>query len=445
MNVGMTIVKDDMCIGCGVCVPVCPIDVLSMIWKNGKFEAFHKVEDCLSRCDICFKACPFDDKSSDEDVLAKDLYSEIEHISHHSDCGYYLDCFVGHSPLYDQRFKSASGGLTSYLLEELLKNKLIDGVACVSKSKKQPEMFEYTLCNTIEEVNQCSGSAYYPVEVSSILEYIMENDGKYAIVALPCISTGIRNAMKFNKKLRGRIKYIIGLVCGQTKTDYFVRYLAEKEKMHQISEINFRTKSYNYPIKNYGVRLSNSFGKEKVANFSTFSKEWSDRFFTPNACNFCDDIFAETSDIAIMDAWLPKYDESNEGHNLILSRNTELSAMLNSISTVENIHIDDVLKSQELVVSSKRSDITERIRVALKNGDYVPKKRQHILKKVKFEMRYIVGFLYTVSKRTQKFWYETNGNYSQFMHAMKLTKKEIFIRRQIYRFFKILKILKVIK
>lgn len=445
MNVGMTIVKSDMCIGCGVCVPVCPIDNLSMVWKSGKFEAFHEEEDCLSNCDICFNVCPFDDKSSDEDILAKDLYSETDNIYHHSDCGYYIDCFVGHSPVENQRFKSASGGLTSYLLEELLKNKLIDSVACVSKSKKQPVMFEYTLCTTIEEVNQCSGSAYYPVEISSILEYIMEHEGKYAIVALPCISTGIRNAMKLNKKLRDRIKYIVGLVCGQTKTDYFARYLAEKEKLDQLSEINFRTKSYKYPIKNYGVKLSNDLGEEKVINVATISKEWSDRFFTPNACNFCDDIFAETSDIAIMDAWLPKYDESNEGYNLILSRSVELSAILNSISTVENIHIDDVLKSQELVVNSKREDITERIRVALKNGDYVPTKREHLLKKAKFERRFIVGFLYIVSKTTQKFWEELNGDYSQFMNIMKKTKREIFIRRQIYRFFTILKRLKVIK
>jgi len=445
MNVGMTIVADDMCIGCGVCVPVCPIDNLSMIWNYGKFEALHEVEDCLDKCDLCFQACPFDNKSLDEDITAKKLFSEIENISHQPECGYYTDCFVGHSPLEEQRFKSASGGLTSYLLEELLKSKLVDGVACVAKSKKQPTMFEYKICYTVEEINECSGSAYYPVETSGILEYILENDGQYAIVALPCVSTGIRNAMKINKKLKNRIKYIVGLVCGQTKTDYFARYLAEKENLHGLSEINFRTKSYDYPIKNFGTKLSNSTGVKKIANFSTFSKEWSDRFFTPNACNFCDDIFAETSDIAIMDAWLPKYDESNEGYNLILSRNPELSAILNTISTVESIDIENVLKSQELVVSSKREDITERIRVALKNGDYVPKKREHLLKRAKFERRFIVGFIYTVSKRTQKFWHESNGNYIQFMSSMKNTKREIFMRRQIYRFFTILKRLKVIK
>jgi coenzyme F420-reducing hydrogenase beta subunit len=445
MNVGMTIVANDMCIGCGICVPICPIDNLNMDWNYGKFEAKHKVENCLSKCDLCFQSCPFDNKSLNEDIISKRLFASNHNIQFNKECGYYLKSYLGYTPNKKQRLKSASGGITSYLLELLLMNKKVDAIAVVSKTKNSDILFRYKICTTIEEINQCSGSAYYPVEASEILKYILENDGKYAIVALPCVSTAIRNAMKINKVLKKRIIYIIGLVCGQTKTHYFADYLAQKESSSPISSINFRTKSKKYPVRNYGCKITNKNNEEKIINVANFSKEWSDRYFTPNACNFCDDIFAETSDIAIMDAWIPKYSESTKGYNLILNRNTELEPLIENIENIETIDINSILKSQDLVIVSKREDITERIRVALSQNEYVPQKREHLLKDVKFERKFVISFSYLISKRTQKFWKNTNGNYNEFMRLMKSTKNELFIRRQIYRFFTILKRLKVIK
>lgn len=442
MNVGMTIVPNDMCIGCGGCVAVCPIDNLDMIWKHGKFEVKHKVEDCLEKCDFCFKTCPFDDKSPNEDVISKKLFANIKNIKFNEESGYYLKTYLGHAPDDKKRIKSASGGITSHLLEQLILSKKVDAVAVVSKMADSEILFNYKICNTIEEINECSGSAYYPVEVSGILKHILENDGKYAIVALPCVSTAIRNAMKINRTLRKRITYILGLVCGQTKTHYFVDYLAQKEKVSPIKEIKYRTKSKFYPIKNYGCKITDIKNETKIINFNDFAKDWSDRYFTPNACNFCDDIFAETSDIAIMDAWIPKYKESTKGHNLILNRNPELTPFLEDIVNIKTIDIDSILKSQDLVIVGKREDITERIRVAISRNEYVPQKRSHLLKKVKFERKFVISFTYLISKRSQKLWKEANKNYEKFNILMSKTKRELFIRRQIYRFFTVIKRLK---
>ena len=44
----------------------------------------------------------------------------------------------------------------------------------------------------------------------------------------------------------------------------------------------------------------------------------------PNACNYCDDVVGETSDITIGDAWLPKFDTNKGGTNLLIIRNKQI-------------------------------------------------------------------------------------------------------------------------
>ena len=438
----MTVVKNDVCIGCGVCVPLCPINNLRMVWKNGKFEALHNSEECLSKCVACFKVCPFDDSSRNEDSLSRDLYADIEGISFDPDCGYYLKNYVGHAPELKKRMKSASGGLTTYLLETLLNSGKVNYVATVAKVTGSETLFKYKMCSTIDEINDCNGSAYYPVEISSMLEDILNIDGRYAVVALPCVSKAIRNAMLTNSVLKTKIKFIIGLVCSQTKTDFFSRYLAKKQKIESLTAINFRTKSENTPTSNYKVKMEGSDGTENYINFTDFSMDWSDRYFTPNACNFCDDVFAETADIAMMDAWLPIYSKSVEGYNLILNRNVELEEILKSVGNMKEIDIDGIKNSQRLATISKRHDISARILRANKKKEFVPKKREHLLNNAVFERRFVASFTYDISRISQRYWQESGGNLTTFNRLMRNSRFEMFVRRQIYRFFTILKQIK---
>lgn len=50
----MTIkVNPEICIGCGACVPVCPVDAISMV--EGKAIIDH--ETCIE-CGVCIAECP---------------------------------------------------------------------------------------------------------------------------------------------------------------------------------------------------------------------------------------------------------------------------------------------------------------------------------------------------------------------------------------------------
>ena len=93
---------------------------------------------------------------------------------------------------------------------------------------------------------------------------------------------------------------------------------------------------------------------------------WCDRYFTPNSCNFCEDIFAELADVCFMDAWLPAYKSDFRGTNIVLVRSSEILACYQNTgfndASLRPIKIDDVIKSQIGVVRAKRGEMKIRAR-----------------------------------------------------------------------------------
>ena len=57
-NVVSEIVKHGFCIGCGVCVALCPRDNLEIVWnKFGEYQPAEK-GNCLEKCNLCLSVLP---------------------------------------------------------------------------------------------------------------------------------------------------------------------------------------------------------------------------------------------------------------------------------------------------------------------------------------------------------------------------------------------------
>ena len=244
-NVCTEVVGKNLCIGCGICASICPHENLKIEFnKFGEYNAFETGNICDEKCHLCLDVCPFYNNKDNEDVLGKKLFAETPGIKHTPETGYYIDAFVGYSSVKSHRENGASGGLATWTLEKLLTDNLVDHVACVSPNNDFEKLFKFKICNTTREVRECSRSCYYPVETSEFIKHILQHEGRYAIIGLPCVCKAVRLATQVNPKLKSRIKFVLGLVCGQMKSKFFAEYICALGggDPHSLNGITFRIK-----------------------------------------------------------------------------------------------------------------------------------------------------------------------------------------------------------
>ncbi|MCC7555724.1 MAG: Coenzyme F420 hydrogenase/dehydrogenase, beta subunit C-terminal domain [Methanoculleus marisnigri] len=358
-----TVVQNNLCIGCGLCAALCPQGILAMQWNcYGEYNPV-EVNPCTTECGLCLKVCPFADSGENEDIIAERLYGAVPGIQHLSETGYYLAAYVGYSERH--RPTSASGGMATWLLETLLAEGIVDHVICVAPTGDPERLFTFRVFDTAEEVRTGAGSAYYPVEMSEVIRQILEVPGRYAATGLPCFIKAIRLAQQRNKKLRERIVVTVGLVCGQLKSRQFTEYIAARAGVQgDVVGVRYRGKSPDHPASNYHYVFTAADGKEQRIFWNEgISEAWTNRWFTPEACNYCDDVFAECADVTCMDAWLPEYSRDSRGTSLLLVRSPAVREVLErgQGASLDPIPVERVVLSQARVVAVKREHLAYRL------------------------------------------------------------------------------------
>ncbi|MHC4165389.1 MAG: Coenzyme F420 hydrogenase/dehydrogenase, beta subunit C-terminal domain [Planctomycetota bacterium] len=429
-NVCTEVVGKNLCIGCGLCAGVCPRENLKIYFNRfGEYNALEIGNGCGGKCNLCLKVCPFYNNKDNEDTLAKTLFGKTPGIRHTPECGYYLDAFLGYSSVRSHRENGASGGLATWTLESAINSKLVDHVVCVSSNNDPEKLYKFAICSNPAAVRASSKSCYYPVEASQVTRHILEVEGSYAIIGLPCVCKAIRLAMRINPKLQRRIRFVLGLVCGQTKSKFFAEYicaLGGGDPRH-LKDVTFRIKDPDRPASDYGMRFVCDNGQDSCQEGVIYwtdgmDKIWCNRYFTPNACNFCDDAFAECADAVFMDAWTEPFKKDYRGHSIVLVRNSTISDLIEAGQSegevaVKNFAIDEVIQSQLALIHEKRAAVRWRLAAAKKNRTSTRSVRTHLMQPGRLNRHLETRIMWRLSRESGKKWKDCGGDIDIFQRA----------------------------
>jgi len=246
------VVNMGFCVGCGICVSLCPKDAIEMKWNAMGF--LEPVQTGI--CDvsgICLDVCPFNPEPKsevrDENRLAKLFLDECTKF--HPKIGHYIGVYAGYSKKF--RMTSSAGGLATYVLAELLNQKDVDFVIAIRESEKSAEYYEYSICQNTYDLVEASKTKYFPVTMAGLMSMISRKKGNFAIVGVPCFIKALRLAQYTNRILRKRIIFMVGIICGGMKSKFFTEYLASKAGVipENCSKPQFRIKNINSDANDY--------------------------------------------------------------------------------------------------------------------------------------------------------------------------------------------------
>ena len=318
------------------------------------------------------RTCPFSPHAANEDAIAAERLPHAP--TRDGRIGAFETAHVGHVAEDEFRAQGSSGGMVTWVASELMRRGLIDAVAHVAP--RDPAggdgFFGYRLSRTPADLNAGAKSRYFPVELSAVLAEIRRTPGRYAIVGVPCFIKAVQLLRREDPVLRERIAYTLGLFCGHMKSARLVDSFAWQlgAPIGEVRAVEYRRKDSSRPANWYTAHLTLRDGSARWQDWwHLVDGDWGAGFFQSAACNYCDDVMAETADIAFGDAWVAPYSSDGRGTNVVIVRRPELAAIVAEATgagrlALEQVDADFIAATQAAGLRQRREGLAYRLRFA---------------------------------------------------------------------------------
>ncbi|MGK6319398.1 Coenzyme F420 hydrogenase/dehydrogenase, beta subunit C-terminal domain [Sphingomonas sp. DT-204] len=409
------IVASGLCIGCGGCAAA---GETRMAWdRYGQLKPAAPDTVMRAPSDRLARTCPFSPAARNEDGIAAERFPRARIC--HPAIGRFEAAYVGHADEGGFRMDGSSGGLVSWVATEILRQGKVDGVAHVVAADPATEgrLFRYCISRTEGEVRAGAKSRYYPIDLSEVLREIREVPGRYAVVGIPCFIKAVHLQRAADPLLADRITTTLGLFCGHMKSARMVESFARQMGVEPaaVARVDYRRKRPERPANWYNTELTLRDGRTVDRDWwHLVEGDWGAGFFQNAACDFCDDVTAETADIAFGDAWVEPYSSDGRGTNVVVVRSPMLREMIEQGRAAGRLRLEPVdtafvIATQDAGLRHRREGLAYRLtwrRVGL-----VPRKRVApakaglpLRRRLVYRMRVWIGRwshrLFALSRRT---------------------------------------------
>ncbi|MEM7807775.1 MAG: Coenzyme F420 hydrogenase/dehydrogenase, beta subunit C-terminal domain [Planctomycetota bacterium] len=379
VSLSETVIPGGYCIGCGACQVAAPQQMSVVMNDLGMLQASGD-----DRGTSASGVCPFSNDAENEDALASEQFAELPT---HARIGRHRATYAGHVVEDDYRDAGSSGGLGTWIVSELLRRKLVDGVVHVKERKPTPEdsrLFAYGISRDIDAVRRGAKSRYYPVEFAGVLNDLREENGRFVVVALPCFAKALRLLTRQDAELRERVRFVVALFCGHLKSTGFAGSLAWEAGVPpwEIDRFDFRHKLPDAPASAYGISVTSKSSSLPVVRpmKNMTARDWGLGLFKYKACEYCDDVVGETADVSVGDAWIKPYVRNPEGTNALIVRDETIASMVDEAMeqgrlSLDPISANQVAESQAAGLRHRREGLAFRLWLTDRAGVWRPRKR----------------------------------------------------------------------
>lgn len=366
-TINSSTLKNDLCIGCGICKVVCPTAAIEMELTEYQ-EIKPKINDECISCGECVKYCPNTKEKIEKEALKINNSTDPNSFGLKKENSFY----TGYDKDNSKRKMSASGGVTSALLKKMLKNKVVDVIihAEMVEAKYNELNFKASLSYDCNDIDRKRSSFYSNIDFSKVLLELKEKKMRIAMTGTPCVIRGVKKLFDENIKYKNNKLYTIALPCSHNVNGQFIDCLASSLKINKSEQfkVNLRNKDNIKDANNFNNHFFKEKNDEEITlikenRFKTkFTKLWRNYCFSMNVCHFCSDFWGYTADVSIKDAW-GKWAKDPLGESMVIIRNKEIKILLEND---KNIHLnkisrDTVAFSQFQTTHYKQRDSYQRI------------------------------------------------------------------------------------
>ena len=345
MNTVNSIIKNDLCSGCGACEIVCPKKCISIV-EGDRNIANINMEACI-HCGLCKKVCP---SESNKNILLKNEDIDFE--------GVYKKCFIGESTDNELRFNSSSGGVVRSIVKYMLEKKIVDGAIMVKGSEINALRNKSVLIENVEELNTGINSRYSPASAClGIKNILLDKEKKYVFIGKPCEVKALREICKINKRISNSIYLAISIMCFQTPSLKGTLDILKKHGEREEDVVNIKYRGNGWPgyficeTKNTEIKM-------------TYLDAWNN-YICKNGnigCKTCVNPFAKEADIVVGDPWNDDYKEETIGKTACIVRSDRANKIITDMEENNDIRIKVVdmeyIKSCQKQLLKKINEIT---------------------------------------------------------------------------------------
>ena len=328
------VVRNDLCIACGACIPACPYSNISPAFsmKRGAHEV--AISD-PTRCSDCAQPCDAVCPSIRVDFVRQLHARDGSHDADNEDSlptrdGWMQAIHLAWSPKFQADGVSSSGGVTRAILANSLKNGT--PVVCLAwdadRSDYSPRRLE-----SLRDIDLVPGSIYHSTTFVGALDLIRSAEDPVVLIAIPCQLSGLLQYIANHEhSLAKKIGLVVGIVCGWMYSHHAVKAFAQfiGSEQPDVTKTTYRGGDRVGKLVVRSRGKDQSFDRRKfqsqreAINYqSSFSRD-----MNRLRCRMCQDHLNLAADIVVGDAWLSR---NSDKKSIVACRTSRGEAALSAL------------------------------------------------------------------------------------------------------------------